>query len=242
MPPSWAIAIARRDSVTVSIAAETSGMFSGISRVRRVRVVDLARQHLAVRRDQQHVVEGQGLGDAGLAHRLGSPQPARAQHPSSRRQRRPRRGTSCTSCPSRRGTGRCGPTLRDLARRPSRRRPCAVTPAAEREAAAKICACSRAAALFFLPALLVGHRIEQEQEAHRVVLDALLHLREHLERLALVLDERVALAVGAQADAVLQVVHRQQVVLPRRVDDLQQDVPLVAGASAPAPTFASFAS
>ncbi|MNC35428.1 hypothetical protein D3C75_839130 [compost metagenome] len=36
MPPSCAMAMARRDSVTVSIAAETSGMFSSIPRVRRV--------------------------------------------------------------------------------------------------------------------------------------------------------------------------------------------------------------
>jgi len=36
MPPSCAIAMAKRASVTVSIAAETSGMFSSISRVRRV--------------------------------------------------------------------------------------------------------------------------------------------------------------------------------------------------------------
>ena len=36
MPPSWARAIARRDSVTVSIAAERSGMFSASDRVRRV--------------------------------------------------------------------------------------------------------------------------------------------------------------------------------------------------------------
>ncbi len=36
MPPSWARAMASRDSVTVSIAAETSGMFSSIPRDRRV--------------------------------------------------------------------------------------------------------------------------------------------------------------------------------------------------------------
>jgi hypothetical protein len=36
MPPSWAMAIARRASVTVSIAAETSGRFSVMLRDRRV--------------------------------------------------------------------------------------------------------------------------------------------------------------------------------------------------------------
>ena len=38
MPPSCAMPIAMALSVTVSIAAETSGMFSDISRVSRVRV------------------------------------------------------------------------------------------------------------------------------------------------------------------------------------------------------------
>ena len=36
MPPSWAMAIARRASVTVSIAADTSGRFSVMLRDRRV--------------------------------------------------------------------------------------------------------------------------------------------------------------------------------------------------------------
>ena len=37
MPPSWAMAMARRLSVTVSMAAETKGILSSMSRVRRVR-------------------------------------------------------------------------------------------------------------------------------------------------------------------------------------------------------------
>ena len=36
MPPSWAMVIARRASVTVSMAAETSGTFSRMRRVTRV--------------------------------------------------------------------------------------------------------------------------------------------------------------------------------------------------------------
>ena len=52
-------------------------------------------------------------------------------------------------------------------------------------------------------------------------LDAVHHVLEELEALALVLDQRVALAEGAQVDALLQVVHVEQVVLPARVDDLQ---------------------
>ena len=44
----------------------------------------------------------------------------------------------------------------------------------------------------------------------------------------LVFDERIALAVAAQADAFLQVVEAVEVVLPLRVDDLQHDVALDA--------------
>ena len=50
---------------------------------------------------------------------------------------------------------------------------------------------------------------------------------EHLERLFLVLDQGIALAVAAQADAFLQVVERVEVVLPLRVHDLQHDHALV---------------
>ena len=38
MPPNWAMAMARAVSVTVSMAAETIGTLSEISRVRRVRI------------------------------------------------------------------------------------------------------------------------------------------------------------------------------------------------------------
>ena len=44
----------------------------------------------------------------------------------------------------------------------------------------------------------------------------------------LVLDQRIALAVAAEADAFLQVVERVEVVLPLRIDDLQHDVALDA--------------
>ena len=46
MPPAWAMAMASRLSVTVSIAAETSGMFSAISRVSRVAMLTCARHDL----------------------------------------------------------------------------------------------------------------------------------------------------------------------------------------------------
>ena len=61
MPPSRASAIASRASVTVSIAAETSGMLSSIERVSRVRGRDVVRQHARLGRDEQDVVEGEPL-------------------------------------------------------------------------------------------------------------------------------------------------------------------------------------
>ena len=65
MPPCCAIAIASRDSVTVSIAALASGTFRRMLRVNRVRDVDLARHDLRVPRHQQHVVEGERGGEVG---------------------------------------------------------------------------------------------------------------------------------------------------------------------------------
>ena len=53
--------------MTVSIAAEISGMPSSISRVRRVPDVDLGGQDLGVGGHEQHVVEGQGFADHELA-------------------------------------------------------------------------------------------------------------------------------------------------------------------------------
>ena len=59
MPPSCAMAMARRDSVTVSMAADTSGMFRGdVARQARGQG-SVARQDLGIRRHQQHIVEGE---------------------------------------------------------------------------------------------------------------------------------------------------------------------------------------
>ena len=64
--------------------------------------------------------------------------------------------------------------------------------------------------------------LEVEQEADGLLLDAVEHLAEHVEALALVLHQRVALGVRAQADALLQVVHLVQVLAPLAVDHLEQ--------------------
>ena len=61
MPPSRASAIARRASVTVSIAAETIGIASSIERVRRAARRDVVRQDVRLGRDEEHVVEGEPL-------------------------------------------------------------------------------------------------------------------------------------------------------------------------------------
>ena len=50
------------------------------------------------------------------------------------------------------------------------------------------------------------------------------HALEQVEGLALVLVERVALAVAAQMDALPQMVEVEQMLLPLVVEDLQQDV------------------
>src|SRR5262249_16860701 len=67
---------------------------------------------------------------------------------------------------------------------------------------------------------------ELVDELERLAVDARVHLLEELEALALVLELRVALPVGAHADALAQAVHRVEMVLPLRVEDLEQDAAL----------------
>ncbi len=52
MPPACAMAMAMRPSVTVSIAELSSGMFSAMERVTRVRVSAVERQHRGRGRNQ----------------------------------------------------------------------------------------------------------------------------------------------------------------------------------------------
>ena len=53
------------------------------------------------------------------------------------------------------------------------------------------------------------------------------HLLEHLEGLLLVGDERVLLRVAAEADALLEVVHVEEVLFPEAVEDGEHDDALV---------------
>ena len=59
MPPSWAMAIARRASVTVSIAADSSGMFSVIDAGEAGGEADVAGKDDGVGGNEQDVVEGE---------------------------------------------------------------------------------------------------------------------------------------------------------------------------------------
>ncbi len=65
MPPCWAMAIAIGPSLTVSIAAASSGMFSADAARQAGAGVGAAGQHLGVGGHHQHVVEGERFGDTG---------------------------------------------------------------------------------------------------------------------------------------------------------------------------------
>src|SRR5688572_14222502 len=75
-----------------------------------------------------------------------------------------------------------------------------------------------------LAAVALDDRLQPPQVADDLFLDAAAHVLEEREAFFLVLDERIALAVAAQADAFLQVIERVEVILPLLIDDLQHDV------------------
>jgi hypothetical protein len=78
--------------------------------------------------------------------------------------------------------------------------------------------------------LILGRPLQnlhQVQIADGLFLEALHHLFEHVEGFALVLDQGIMLAVAAQPDALLEVVHVEEVVFPLRVEHAQHDHALV---------------
>ncbi len=81
---------------------------------------------------------------------------------------------------------------------------------------------SAAVAIAARSAVAGGH-LQEEQVADGLVFDAIHHVLEQREGFLLVLDQRIFLAVSAQADAFLEVVHRQQVIFPLVVDDVEHD-------------------
>src|SRR5260221_7195948 len=66
--------------------------------------------------------------------------------------------------------------------------------------------------------LLVHHGAQPPEVADDFLVHALFHRLEEREALLLVLDQRVALAVPAQADAFLQLIQAVQSILPLAVD------------------------
>src|SRR6266545_2064797 len=65
---------------------------------------------------------------------------------------------------------------------------------------------------------LLAGRAHLEELLDEHLLQVVDHLLEHLERFLLVLHQRVALAVAAQTDALLEVIHVQEVLAPELVD------------------------
>ena len=63
MPPAWAMAMASRPSVTVSIADETIGRLRRIVRVSRVAMSTSPGSTSGMAGPQQHVVERKALAD-----------------------------------------------------------------------------------------------------------------------------------------------------------------------------------
>ena len=77
----------------------------------------------------------------------------------------------------------------------------------------------------------LGHRrrlhaqLQRGQQAHDLLAQAAQQVVEEIERLALVLVQRILLAVGPEADALAQMVEVEQVILPALVENLDQDDP-----------------
>ena len=150
--------------------------------------------------------------------------PAAGRRPAAcRRRRAGPTGSGCGRRASRAGR-RAAPGRGQPRRGAGRRllgRPPVVTPgraAAEREL--------RARADLLDDRVLLDLELEVEQVADRLFLDAVHHRVEHVVALPLVLDQRVALRHGAQADALAEVVHLVQVLAPLAVEDRQHDAPL----------------
>src|SRR5262249_3720220 len=65
---------------------------------------------------------------------------------------------------------------------------------------------------------LLARRAHLEELLDHDFLQVVDHLLEHVERFLLVLGERIALAVPAEADALFQVIHVQEVLAPELID------------------------
>src|SRR6185369_9188015 len=72
-----------------------------------------------------------------------------------------------------------------------------------------------------------GNNLQVEERTNRAGIDSIEHLLEQIKTLFLILNQRIFLSVTDQPDALLQVVQREQVVFPLRVDDVEHDDALV---------------
>src|SRR5437868_15383478 len=62
------------------------------------------------------------------------------------------------------------------------------------------------------------NNLHEVQVTRGVSLEALHHAFEHVEGLTLVLNQRILLSVTAEADALLQVIHIEQLIFPLLVE------------------------
>src|ERR1700674_1093898 len=245
-PPSWATAMARRVSGTVSIAAPRVGMFNGTRRHTTV----LRSTWLGCNSDRPGTIDTSSnvsarrsstAGPAKLASASGSRAALAAASAVSAfqaisvipvisaAQPSAKRGRGAMALlvllPRAAGAGGVAPDLAlavDHLLRPARSAAHAAIAGLRR--GRKLDARRRPLlAPALLEQLLLRHRLVAEELLDHVVLDPVLHRLEQLEALALVFLQRVALAVAAQADALLQVIEGEQVVLPGDVDGVQHD-------------------
>src|SRR3989338_281469 len=91
------------------------------------------------------------------------------------------------------------------------------------------------------PGFFLGCHLYLKDKFQGIFLDPVHHLLEHCESLVLVFDERIDLAVRAEAYAFFQDVHRVEMILPLRIDHIQQysllDMPRRVGPEDKLPLF-----
>ena len=78
----------------------------------------------------------------------------------------------------------------------------------------------------FLLRLLALLHLDVEEIANGFVIDARHHVFKEDERFFLKFDKRIFLAVAAEANALFQVVEREQMILPLGIDDVENDAAL----------------
>ncbi len=185
MPPSWARAMARRDSVTVSMAADRMGMLRRIPRQTQVRRSDLVGVDLGEARDDGDVVESESeaVGVCGWSSHLGGgaiPHPTVTAAP----------WHFLYFLPEPQGQGSLRPTLTSLVDGRLRALPLHLGRRGELDARRG----GPLALAALLGHLLLGHRLVAEELLDDVVLDPVLHGLEQVEALLLVFVERVLCA------------------------------------------------